>query len=173
MSQFYQTSADSNIPVDVPTMFVTDNGTAIPSAHVLNVLGGPGISTSGSGNTVIVKLENGCSGTTTTTDATPTQITCLSLGATPGTYFMRTQVAAYSTAPSNLGAGYFITAVVRTDGTTGVVIGIPDKMVFEEGDLVPANCTVSTSGNNFVIVVTGVAGYTIDWRELTTGTFVG
>lgn len=40
----------------VPTSFVTDSGTATPSFNVLNVVGGANIATSGSGNTVTVKV---------------------------------------------------------------------------------------------------------------------
>lgn len=43
-------SSDPTIPLD----FVTDSGTAIASANILNVLGGIGVTTSGSGNTIII-----------------------------------------------------------------------------------------------------------------------
>jgi hypothetical protein len=45
---------DRNLPVDVPTSFVTDSGTAVPVAHVLEILGLGGASTSGIGNIVYV-----------------------------------------------------------------------------------------------------------------------
>lgn len=175
MSQFFVSTSAGNLPPTVAESFVTNNGTAVPAAHVLNVLGGPGISTYASpdgSNNLFIKLENGCSGTVTTTDATPTQIQCIALGAVPGSYMVRTQVAAFSTSPSNLAAGYFITACVRTTGVAGIVVGTPDKIVFEEGALTPANATISVSGNNLVIVVTGVSGITIDWKESSTATFV-
>lgn len=38
----------------IPTSFVTDSGTATPSSNVLNVLGGPGITTSGSGSAITI-----------------------------------------------------------------------------------------------------------------------
>lgn len=38
----------------VPTLFTEDTGTATPAANNLNIVGGPGIATSGSGSTVTI-----------------------------------------------------------------------------------------------------------------------
>src|ERR1700750_1425334 len=38
----------------VPTSFVTDSGTAIPVAHVLDIIGGSGITTSAVGNNITI-----------------------------------------------------------------------------------------------------------------------
>lgn len=38
----------------IPNSFVTDSGTATPAGNVLNVLGGPGVTVSGSGSTITV-----------------------------------------------------------------------------------------------------------------------
>jgi hypothetical protein len=43
----------------IPTEFITDSGTAVPIANQLEVLGGTGITTSGSGNTVTISLTSG------------------------------------------------------------------------------------------------------------------
>jgi len=55
MSQIYVPLTSSS--PSVPTSFDTDNGTATPAANVLNIFGGNGIETSGSGNTVTINLN--------------------------------------------------------------------------------------------------------------------
>src|SRR6185436_8428505 len=41
----------------IPTTFATDSGSAIPALNILNVLGGVGLSSTGSGNTVTINLD--------------------------------------------------------------------------------------------------------------------
>ena len=47
-------ASSGTVPSNVAQAYITDAGTAIPSANVLNVLGSGGTSTSGSGNTVTI-----------------------------------------------------------------------------------------------------------------------
>lgn len=53
MSQAGVINATEGTP-SIPTLFVADSGDAIPALNVLNVFGGSGITTSGSGNTLTI-----------------------------------------------------------------------------------------------------------------------
>ena len=56
MSQSGELNVIASHP-EIPTMFDADTGTAIPSANTLNILGGVGITTSASSNTVLIDLN--------------------------------------------------------------------------------------------------------------------
>ncbi len=58
MSQIYVPINSGDIPPEIPIQFTTDNGIAIPAANNLNVLGGIGATTSGSGSTITVTVTN-------------------------------------------------------------------------------------------------------------------
>jgi len=60
MSQIIKAIEAGTLPPSVPTSFVTNSGTAIPTGNILNVLGATstGISFSGSGNTITGTLAN-------------------------------------------------------------------------------------------------------------------
>ena len=66
MSHAGLTSAASSNP-SIPTSFITESGTATPTANQLNVLGGTGIDTSASGNTITItntaSIPTGATGT--------------------------------------------------------------------------------------------------------------
>jgi len=171
MSQIYTTTESSP---DVPTSFVTDDGTAIPVGNELNVLARDtqadndnGIQTAASGNTVYVELTNRVQTGASTVGAGNTDITLVDFSIAPfsggaGTYTFEFRVAAYeSTNPA--GAVYKIYGGVISDGTTPTLIGTPDKILMEDAALVGSDANLVVSGNELVLRVTGLAGLTIQW----------
>lgn len=75
------------------------------------------------------------------------------------------QVAAYNDT-DKLSAGYFFKGVVRRNAADGtVLLGIPDKSVFEEGAMSGCDCTVEADDTTetLKVLVTGLAGKTIRW----------
>jgi hypothetical protein len=59
MSQAGIISVASSIPPSVAIQYTTDNGIAVPAAGNLNVFGDVGTSTSGSGSTITIKVDDG------------------------------------------------------------------------------------------------------------------
>lgn len=60
MSQSGPLNLQSTIPPEVPTEFVTNSGTAIPIANIIEIIGSGGsVTTSGSGNTVTISVTAG------------------------------------------------------------------------------------------------------------------
>jgi len=63
------------IPLDIAETYVTDVGDAVPAGGILNIIGGIGITTSGSGNTVTINATGmGFSWNTVTPLAPPNPI---------------------------------------------------------------------------------------------------
>lgn len=111
------------------------------------------------------------SGTGTTTDATPTTILTFPLNTNtgPGTYLFDFHSVAYNTT-DGLSAGYETQFVVRWTTVAGVLISPQDFVTIEETTMSAADIAFTIAGANMTVVVTGLAGKTIDW--LTTGSYV-
>jgi len=178
MSQIY--SSTSTTP-SVATSYVTDVGTAIPAANVLNIVGGEtnvnndnGIRTIANPNgsdSLVVQLTNRITGTVTTTDATPTTLVSLSLGAVPGTYIASGDITAYDVTDA-AGASYTYIGAASTDGTTGTEIGSEQRNVFESAPMATSDFIFGVTANTAFIQVTGIAGKTIHWSCLLNYRFV-
>jgi|GEM_PF-759248 len=178
-------STSGPVPPTVPTSFVTDSGTAVPAANVLNVVtpggGTQGIMTSGAGSTITITVNpKEVSGAVTTTGAVNATLISFPLGATPGVYTFDVTVAGFAKTGigSPLGCGFTIVGSVRTDGATATLI--PNQQIdhFEEAglDTVPTvDAAIIVSANNAIVQVTGksdgAAGFVIDWTGFLVYTF--
>jgi len=157
-------------PPDVATSYVSDIGTAIPALNILNVISGTGIETTGSGNTLVIRLRNSGRVTTQTIGAVTSQPVLITLGATPSIGIFVSRVVGYPTDASNTGVAYFIRSAVKTNGATASIVGSQAKDPFEDASLISADANVSVSGNNLTMTVLGVVGLTINWVIETTFT---
>lgn len=174
MSQIYTTTESSP---DVPTSFVTDDGTAIPVANTLNLLArdtnennDEGIQTTADpagGQNLYVELTNRVEVGATTIGAGTSNVTLIDFSLSPfsgtaGTYTFDFAVAAFE--PTTPGGGnYFVEGGCITDGTTPTIIGTPDEN-FDAPNLPGSNATIAVSGNELVLQLTGSAGLNITWQ---------
>lgn len=172
------TTTAGPVPPTVPTSFVTNSGTAVPAANILNVLAQDstsnddnGITDTGSGNTVTMLLTNRATGTISTADGSLTTVLTFPMGATPGVYFIEGNIVAFNTTDT-AGGAYAFTSAVRSTGAAGTEIGTEFKDLFEEVAMAASDIFVSASGNNILLQVQGVAGKAIDWNAFLTYRFV-
>ena len=179
MSQIYKRVTSGVLPPDVPLEFQTDNGVAVPAANILNVLANDtninndnGIQTIGSGNTVTVQLTNRITGFVTTTDATPTTLVSVSLGAIPGTYSATGEVLAYNVTDA-AGANYVFNGGAVTDGAVATEIGSETSNEFEQAAMAASDYSFGVTGNNAFVTVVGIVGKTINWNCLFTYRYIG
>jgi hypothetical protein len=172
MSQILKDLSAGPVPPTVATSYVTDDGTAVPAANVLNVLARDtdeynenGIQTVADpnlSNNLYVEITNRLQGDGSTVDASTDDIITLALGATPAVYnIFINGVGFNSSTPAGL--GFSVTGIFRTTGAAGVEINVDNTNVNKEAALAAADVGLSVSGNNVVLTVTGVAGLNITW----------
>lgn len=169
MSQIYIPVSDSVIPVDVPTSFVTDNGTAVPAVHILNVNGGFTDSNNTNGiatvanpvptvgtNNLIIQLTNRFSSSATIlSDPIPAPIVIVSfnLGGSTAAYRFKFDVIARVTATTqpliNIGdtMGYTLFSTFKTIASVASIIETPFIDADEEINVQSALLTMIAAGN--------------------------
>jgi len=176
------TVSNNPLPPTIATSYVTDiNSPAVPSGNILQIKGATSTDNNPNGietkanpslsNLLNVQLTNRAVGSITTTNATPTNLISLPLGATPGVYAISGSVVGFI--PSlGQGAGYFFEGVTRTDGVTATEFSGQFTNYQEDPALQTVLVLAATSGNSFIVEIEGVAATTIDWVSVINFIFV-
>lgn len=170
MSQIYVPTT-SSIP-SIPTSFVTDiGGPAVPVANVINIVtpgsGTQGISTTGSGNTITIALTDiTLTGTAQTIGTSTANINVnVPLPVTNSAVSLRANISGYAKSSGLAVGGELIASMINVAGVLSV-IGIPDLAKNNSVALAAWSATITSSGTNVIIQVTGVATYTINWTAI-------
>jgi hypothetical protein len=156
------------VPPTVATSYVTNDGTAISSANILNVKGGSGIETyvdPNLSNNLFIKVQNSTTDigqTVNNQTITLSTIDC----SVAGTYFFTTQVAAYDVAGVEAAGGQLYTTVRSTGGVV-TVIDDTDAIAHRTSGLPSIDYQITVSGTNAILQVTGQNTFTLDWGAIT------
>ena len=135
-----------------------------PQLGFITSLDGSLIVTNGAGS-IDLSITDTHTGTATTIDAVTANIITIPLGATPATFQFDARVKTFDTT-SPTAAGYNIFSTFVTDGTTATLIG--NQSIFNESPVLSAGDSYFiASGNNAVLQVLGVLGFTLHWSAET------
>lgn len=118
-----------------------------------------------------LQIVGSASGITTTVGAVIGTLITFPMGAIPGTRQFDIIITGFDVA-GTAGAGYLMVATARTDGVNAFVCGTADSTDNEDPAFFPADIFFTAVGNNVVVTVLGVAGFTINWRGLARSVFV-
>lgn len=175
MSQAGIISFDGAIIPTVPTSFVTDNGTAVPAANILNVNGGFTTATNDNGitaianpngsNNLLIELTNRFVGTGTSVNAAVVNLITFPLAATAASYRFQFETTGRDTVSGD-GVGYTMFASARTNGAAATIVETPYTDVDEDASLISANINLIASGNSVILQVTGVLGQTLVYKAV-------
>ena len=164
-----QVTLGTSATPSVPTSFVTDDGVAIPSANILNLLGDDttdndtdGLRVIGSGNTATVQLTNRFYGTGQTVGAVTDDLITFDLGASSAIFRFWFEIVSRDD-DSNNGSGYTITSTFKTDGAAATRINTPFTEEDEDTSVEGAVINMVADGNNAILRVAGVENETLDW----------
>lgn len=159
----------------VPTSFTTQNGTAVPAANVLIINGidsvenndngiitKGGVVGTGTANEVDVVITNRMTGAVNTANATPTTLMTFTAAVAATIYNFEVRVVGYDVTDT-AGGSYTIIAGGRTTGAATTVFTSPEFTVIEETAMLSSDIDFISSGNTFIVQVTGIAAKTIHW----------
>lgn len=167
MSQIYKTVSSSP---SVPTQFVTDSGTAVPSANQLNVVtpgsGSQGIKTTGDNNTITITLTDAVlTGTAQTVNAGTATFNVNIPIPNNSSSSIRVNLAGIDTG-FTVAIGGEIIGLAKNLGGTVTIVGTSDVTRNNDMTVSAWGATLIVSGTNALVQVTGVAGFTINWRAI-------
>jgi hypothetical protein len=181
LSQIFTSSLSSPPPPDVPTDFITDDGTAIPSLNILNVNGLDSSENNINGiltranpdlsNNLEVVVTNRLQGSATTISTGTADIITF-VPTVIGTYALEYRISVYNTT-TPLGAGYSLFGAIRFDGVNSNICDAFDEIVNEEGAMTNVDIAVIVSGANVILRATGYLAQTINWSAVSLYTFIG
>lgn len=182
MSQAGPLNATGDNP-QIPTSFVTDSGTAVPLLNVLDILGGTGISTSASGNTIFISATGGTTNIQTLTGNSGGAVSptagnvntkgtgSITIVGSPGTSTLTTQLTGLTNHAVLVGSGTPTITNVGPTSTAGQVLqsgGLLADPAFSSATY-PSTTTINQILYSLAAnTVTGLA--TANQGVLTTGT---
>ena len=173
MSNAYLLTSSNNLPPDVPTSFVTDDGTSIPALNVENILGVDSTENNSNGiftranpdlsNNLEIVLSNRISVITTTSDgAGQTQTITLMTPTNATALNFECNFIAYDAANDEAGGGDQ-QGISRKSAGTAVIVNVSDSFDQSDPGLVSIDWNVIPTAGDLQAEVVGVAGRTLTW----------
>lgn len=177
MSNAYLLTSANNLPPTVPTSFVTDDGTAIPAANILNIDGIDSTENNSNGiftqanpnlsNNLEIVLSNRARVTATTSDgAGQTQVVNIFTPTVSTGVTFVVSIIGYDSANNEVAGGELVG--LASCSSLGVVLIIGTNDTFDESSagLITTDWDIITDGTQIQAQFVGVAGRTITWSAV-------